>query len=98
MSAPRSATSSIPLLESFVPASRAEPGCIEYHFHVSDEDPNIFYFYENWTDRAALDVHLNLPYQKAWFARHDEFLARDGRAALLQHAQRLRQVKPPSEG
>ena len=59
-----------------VPAVRAEPGCIEYHFHVSDEDLNVFYFYENWTDRVALDVHLNLPYQKEWFGRHDEFLSR----------------------
>ena len=42
----------------------------------ADEDPNVFYFYENWTDRAALDVHLNLPYQKEWFGRHDEFLSR----------------------
>jgi quinol monooxygenase YgiN len=66
----------IKLLESFMPRSRAEPGCVEYHFHVSDEDPNVFYFYENWTTRAALDVHLNLPYQKEWFARHDEFLAK----------------------
>jgi quinol monooxygenase YgiN len=66
----------VKLLESFVPRSRAEPGCIEYHFHVSNEDPNVFYFYENWTDRAALDVHLNLPYQKEWFGRHDEFLSR----------------------
>ena len=66
----------IPLLESFVPRSRGEPGCIEYHFHVSDDDPNVFYFYENWTNRAALDVHLNLPYQKEWFAKHDEFLSK----------------------
>ena len=26
--------------------------------------------------RADLDVHLNLPYQKEWFGRHDEFLAK----------------------
>ncbi len=65
----------ITLLESFVPRSRAEPGCVEYHFHVGDEDPDVFYFYENWTTRAALDAHLNLPYQKEWFARHDEFLS-----------------------
>jgi quinol monooxygenase YgiN len=66
----------VELLESFVPRSRAEPGCIDYHFHVDDEDSNVFLFYENWTDRAALNVHLNLPYQKEWFGRHDEFLSR----------------------
>ncbi len=63
------------LLQSFVPKSRAEPGCVDYHFHASSDDPNVFYFYENWTTRADLDRHLALPYQKEWFARHDEFLA-----------------------
>jgi quinol monooxygenase YgiN len=66
----------IKLLETFVPRSPAEPGCIDYHFHVSEEDENVFYFYENWTSREALNVHLNLPYQKEWFGRHGEFLSR----------------------
>jgi quinol monooxygenase YgiN len=66
----------VKLLESFVPRSRAEPGCLEYHFHVSDDDPNVFYFYENWTDRNALNVHLNLPYQEEWFGQHDAFLTK----------------------
>jgi quinol monooxygenase YgiN len=63
------------LLQSFVEKSRSEPGCIDYHFHVSDYDPNLFFFYENWRTRADLDLHLSLPYQKSWFARHQEFLA-----------------------
>jgi len=67
----------IELLSSFVGRSRAEPGCVDYHFHVSDEDPNVFYFYENWTTRADLDVHLNLPYQREWFVRHKDFLTKD---------------------
>jgi len=67
----------VKLLASFVDRSRAEPGCIDYHFHVSADDPNVFYFYENWTSRKDLDVHLNLPYQKEWFGRHKEFLAKD---------------------
>jgi quinol monooxygenase YgiN len=37
----------VKLLESFVGPSRSEPGCIDYHFHVSSGDPNVFYFYEN---------------------------------------------------
>ena len=52
-----------------MPRSRAEKGCIDYHFHVGADDPNLFYFYENWTTRADLDVHLNLPYQKEWFGQ-----------------------------
>ena len=64
----------VALLSSFVDRSRAEPGCVDYHFHVSADDPNVFYFYENWTTRADLDRHLQLPYQKEWFGRHGEFL------------------------
>jgi quinol monooxygenase YgiN len=67
----------IKLLHSFVAPSRAEPGCIDYHFHVSASNPNVFYFYENWMTRADLDRHLALPYQKEWFGRHDEFLSKD---------------------
>ena len=33
------------LLSSFVDRSRSEAGCIDYHFHVSDDDPNLFFFY-----------------------------------------------------
>ena len=67
----------IKLLASFVEPSRGEPGCVEYHFHVSAEDPNVFYFYENWATRADLDRHLELPYQKEWFGRHKDFLTQD---------------------
>jgi quinol monooxygenase YgiN len=67
----------VKLLESFVGPSRSEPGCIDYHFHVSSDDPNVFYFYENWTTRADLNRHLEMPYQKEWFGRHKEFLTKD---------------------
>jgi quinol monooxygenase YgiN len=63
------------LLHSFIDRSRSEPGCIDYHFHVSDDDPNLFFFYENWQSRQDLDVHLGLPYQKEWRNRHEEFLS-----------------------
>lgn len=39
------------ILQSFVRPSRAEPACIDYHLHVSDDDPNLFIFYENWRSR-----------------------------------------------
>jgi quinol monooxygenase YgiN len=74
----------VKLLESFVGRSRAEPGCIDYHFHVSADDPNVFYFYENWTTRADLDVHLQMPYQKERFGRHKEFLTRNAELKFFE--------------
>jgi quinol monooxygenase YgiN len=52
------------LLTSFVDKSRSEQGCVDYHFHVSLDDPNMFYFYENWTERADFDRHITLDYQR----------------------------------
>jgi quinol monooxygenase YgiN len=64
------------LLSSFVGKSRAEEGCIDYHFHVSLDDPNMFYFYENWAERADFDRHIALDYQKDWFAKQGDYLAK----------------------
>ena len=36
------------ILQEFVVQTRQEPGCIDYHLHQSDDDPNVFVFYENW--------------------------------------------------
>ena len=38
--------------------SRAEPGCISHSVHVDCENPLRLFFYEEWADRAALDVHF----------------------------------------
>ncbi|MEP7341502.1 MAG: putative quinol monooxygenase [Acidobacteriota bacterium] len=40
-----------------VAATRAEPPCINYDLHQSDENPNLFVFYENWTSMAGLQEH-----------------------------------------
>jgi len=36
------------ILHGFVKPTRDELGCVDYHLHVSDEDPNLFIFHENW--------------------------------------------------
>ena len=74
----------VKLLASFVKRSRAEAGCVEYHFHVSADDPNVFYFYENWATRDDLERHLKLPYQQEWFGRHKEFLTRDAELRFFE--------------
>ncbi|MFE9657805.1 putative quinol monooxygenase [Micromonospora sp. NPDC006431] len=42
-----------------VAITRAEPGCLGYDLYQSVEDPSVMFLYENWTEQAALDKHMN---------------------------------------
>ncbi|WP_426153708.1 putative quinol monooxygenase [Pseudomonas sp. DC3000-4b1] len=65
------------LFLNYVDASRAEPGCIEYHMLQDDQDPSLFVFFEVWADKQALDVHSALPHMQAFFEARMEYLERD---------------------
>jgi quinol monooxygenase YgiN len=64
------------ILAAQVAPTRAEPGCMNYDFHVDAEDSNAFMFYENWRSRADLETHLRTPHLKPLQSRLDELLAR----------------------
>ena len=64
------------ILADQVAPTRAEAGCINYDFHVSEEDPNVFMFYENWRSKEDLETHLKTPHLQPLFGRLDELLAR----------------------
>ena len=38
--------------------SRTEPGCVGHSVHIDCENPLRLFFYEEWADREALDVHF----------------------------------------
>ena len=63
------------LLQAQVAPTRDEAGCINYDFHCDASDPCVFVFYENWTSRAALDAHLEMPHLKPLFTQLDRLLA-----------------------
>jgi|ERR1041384_1452149 quinol monooxygenase YgiN len=63
------------LLRALVAPSRAEAGCLNYDLHQSVDDPTEFMFYENWTSRAALDAHLDMPYLNEFDALAEDLLA-----------------------
>ena len=63
------------LLMAQVAPTRAEAGCINYDLHVDAADPCVFVFYENWTDRAALDAHLAMPHLQPLVSQLDRLLA-----------------------
>lgn len=41
--------------------SRTEDGCLHHSVHIDGEDPLRLFFYEQWRDRAALEVHFHAP-------------------------------------
>lgn len=45
-----------------VPATRAEPGCVEYRLHRHDERPGTFVFYEIWRRDEDHAQHLETPH------------------------------------
>ena len=65
------------ILRGLVAPTRREEGCVDYHLHVSDADPNLFMFYENWRSREDLDRHLEMPHLAPIRERGPELLAAD---------------------
>ncbi|HEV7250371.1 MAG TPA: putative quinol monooxygenase [Shinella sp.] len=64
------------LLADQVAPARAEPGCINYDFHVDAADPCVFVFYENWKSQADLDAHMQMPHLKPLLSQIDRLLAK----------------------
>ncbi len=44
-------------LQSIVPPTLQEPGCLAYDLHQSFTDPTEFMFFERWESEAALAAH-----------------------------------------
>ena len=52
------------VLTACVEPTRQETGCHLYVLHQGVDDPTLFMFYETWTDKAALDAHMQTPHFK----------------------------------
>jgi quinol monooxygenase YgiN len=64
-------------LQALIAPTRSEPGNINYDLHRSNEDPDLWMLYENWTTPADLEAHFQQPYLKAFISRLDEVLQGD---------------------
>jgi len=51
---------------------KAEPGCLLYRPHRSATDPEVFLFYEQYRDEAALDAHRKAPHLARYRERRDK--------------------------
>ena len=65
-------------LEALVEPTRQEKGYVNYDMHQSLQDPDMFFFYENWESEADLDAHLAAPHLTALAARIPELLDEQG--------------------
>ena len=69
-------------LESMVPLTLAEPGCVGYRAHRSVEDPNVFFLYEEYQDEAGYVAHAASPHferyikGQAWPRLHERIVVR----------------------
>jgi quinol monooxygenase YgiN len=52
-------------LLALVEPARAEPGCINYDLHRSNDRPDLWLVYENWRDAEDLVSHMRMPYMEA---------------------------------
>ena len=66
-----------------VARSRLEPGCLRHSVHIDAEDPLRLFFYEEWADRAALDVHFEQAGSKALMSAVRELSAASTRVRIL---------------
>jgi quinol monooxygenase YgiN len=65
------------VLLSLVEPTHAEPGCIVYDLHRSNDDPCVFLYFEIWRSEEDLQAHLEMPHLEPLFARKEELLAQE---------------------
>ena len=62
------------LLKMIAP-TRQEEGCIEYRLHQDNDNPAVFFFYENWENPACVEQHMASPHFKAYVATVADLIA-----------------------
>ena len=65
-------------LEALIEPTSREKGFVNYDLHQGVEDPDAFFFYENWESAEDLDAHLSAPHLRDFAARIPELLDESG--------------------
>ena len=65
-------------LEALVEPTSREKGYVNYDLHQGVEDPDQFFFYENWESGEHLDAHLAAPHLVEFAGRITELLDEEG--------------------
>jgi quinol monooxygenase YgiN len=65
-------------LESLIEPTSQEEGYVNYDLHQGVEDPDRFFFYENWESGEHLDAHLAAPHLVEFADRIPDLLDENG--------------------
>lgn len=72
-------------LQKLLAPTRVEDGCLNFDMHESLDHPGDFLFYENWTSRAHLDLHIQAPHIQSWFKLADSLLSEPVELTFWRH-------------
>ena len=61
-------------LMGLVAPTLAEPGCLRYDLHESNDQAGVFLFYEAWTSETGLDAHFQTPHMQAYLQKVPELV------------------------
>ena len=75
------------ILENAAAAVRDEPECHEFHVMQTEDDPDIFHFYEVYSSADSLDFHRETPHYKKYSTGTAEMVAEKSihRLDVLNH-------------
>ena len=65
------------ILESLIPLTLKEKGCINYDMHISTENEGLFLFYENWENYDLWQDHMNSDHLKHFISKLPELVEGD---------------------
>lgn len=63
------------VLENMVVQTQKEAACLQYDLHQSNDDENVFIFYEIWANKTGLDEHNKMPYIKEFINLSDKLIS-----------------------
>lgn len=64
-------------LESLIPITLQEEGCINYDMHVSADNEGVFLFYENWSSYELWQKHMKNDHLQQFIAKLPEIVEGD---------------------
>jgi quinol monooxygenase YgiN len=64
----------IELCKGMIAPSRSESGCISYNFYQDMTDENKFFFFEEWKDQQAIDIHVKTEHYIAFEPKFDALI------------------------